>query len=70
MAKKVIAVYENDNFVGYIKSCIQRKSKNFDLVDNVWDCKTYQSEDTANKAVSQYRSRNCNYSFVVKDFKL
>lgn len=70
MSEKVIEVYKNKKFLGYIRSAVRPKTMDFDLAKDMWDCKTYKNEQSAQNVIQQYKERGKCYSFKIRDFEL
>lgn len=67
---KVIAVYEDNKLVGYIKSSMRKNFKRLSLVNEMWNSKTYLNEQNAQRTIDIYKQQGFEYDFRIEDFKL
>ena len=67
---KVIAVYENDNLIGYVKSSMRKDLKRLSLVNAMWNCKTYLNEINAQKTIDLYKSQGLDYDYRIMDLEI
>ena len=67
---KVIAVYEDNKLIGYVKSSMRKDLKKLSLVGQMWNCKTYLNEQNAQKTIDIYKNQGLDYDFRVEDFEI